>query len=575
MPTYSDVFSGRDRYTQRYVVTQGTQDVANNRTLVSWSVRIDETTENGSWTNATASWRAYLYNGNKGSGTFTYDFRNYDSLSLGSGSVWIPHAANGTRTVTVAAEVWGNTVIGNAYSNDSLGLTTIPRKSTPSWASGGTKYIGSTYSIHTNRASTGFLHTITYQFGSKSGTIGTNVGGVVSWAIPADLIEAIPDKVSGTARIYTDTFSGGTLVGSTAISVTLTAAASVVPDFTTITHTEATAGVAANVGAYVQGVSTLAMAITGASGIGGSTIESYKISVAGQAINSVSGTSTPINASGTVAITGTVTDSRGRSKSKTINVTFMAYEPPKIITASVQRSLAGGTPNEEGTYLRVNINASVQSLINGTQRNALRYKVSTRLKDDTLYTVKINTPLTAVVFNGYVNIGTYSITESYDVLIEVIDDFSTSVRLMVVPVAKIFMHWDGTDGVGIGKYREQGALDVQGDIYSSNDIYSSGDVFLGGSKALTEKDLLVQWGSAIVTGDGDPYNFVNVSFDEPYASPPNILTGAEMGGSVTNTVIMVTKVTNVTTTGFSLQLKGSVNFSSSYDIPWVAFGKQP
>ncbi|MFF1875531.1 hypothetical protein, partial [Kitasatospora herbaricolor] len=36
--------------------------------------------------------------------------------------------------------------------------------------------------------------------------------------------------------------------------------------------------------------------------------------------------------------------------------------------------------------------------------------------------------------------------------------------------AVIFMHWDGKDGIGVLKYREQGALDVNGDAYVSGKL---------------------------------------------------------------------------------------------------------
>lgn len=467
MPTYTDVFSDRTRYSLVLVVTQGTQDIANNRTLMSWSLRVDETTENGSWSYSAASWSAYV-NGGVGSGSFTYDFRSTNSVALGSGSVWVPHNADGTKSIWVEGNVPGGTVIGAAYVGATLAITTIPRASAVSWAvQTGTKYMGSTYTLNTNRASSSFTHTVTWTFGSKSGTVGTGIGASVDWLIPADLATEVPNATSGNGVLTTKTYSGATLIGTKTSGFAAAVPTSVVPSFTTITVSEATPGVAANVGAYVQGVSKLNLAITGAAGVDGSTITSYKIEVAGQTINAVSGTSLAINASGTVAVKGTITDSRGRTATKTVNITVLAYAPPTLNAVTVQRSLSGGTPNEEGTYLRVNINAAVQSLMNGTQRNALRYKVSTRLKGAATWTVKVDTTTTGITFNSYVNVGTYSITDSYDVLVEVIDDFATSAIIIQVPVAKIFMHWDASDGVGIGKYREQGALDVAGDIYST------------------------------------------------------------------------------------------------------------
>lgn len=470
MPTYNDVFSGRSQYTLRFIVTQGTQDVVNNRTLMSWSLTIVETSEWGSWSASAATWAANV-NGAVGSGSKTYDFRgSSDSLLLGSGSTWVTHTASGAKSISVSASVGGNTTIGNAaIGSTTLALTTIPRASVASWAvQGGLKYMGTPYVLNMNRASSGFTHDVTYKFGTKTGTIGTGIGASVSWTMPTDLMTEIPNALTGSGVITTKTYSGATLIGTTTSNFAATVPLDATPDFTTITHAEATPGLAALIGAYVQGVTTLSLAITGAVGISGSTITGYQIKVAGQTINAASGTSTPINMSGTIPIEATVTDSRGRTKTKSVNITLLAYSPPKFVTPpTVQRSLSGGTANEEGTYLRVNINGSVQSLINGTQKNALRYRVSTRIKGAPTFTVKVDTTTVGITFNSYVNVGTYSITDAYDVLVEVIDKFATSQFLITVPVAKIFMHWDENIGVGIGKYREQGALDVAGLIYQN------------------------------------------------------------------------------------------------------------
>lgn len=519
MPTYTQVFSARSRYSLVYVVTPGTQEIANNRTLVSWSLRVDETTENGSYAGGSYPWSASV-DGYVGSGSTGYDFRNYNSLALGSGAKWVGHNADGTKSIGVSASYGPASTIGSASVSGSFALATIPRASTSSWAVQETKYMGSTYQINTNRASTGFTHTLEYVFGTKSGVIATGVGDSVNWAIPVDLLTEIPNSANGTGIIKTTTYNGGTLIGTTNSNITLTAPLTAVPSFTTITHSEATAGVAAAVGAYVQSISKLNLAITGAAGYQGSTITGYKIEVGTQAINAVSGvTPNPISASGTVVVTGTVTDSRGRTATKTVNITVLAYAPPKFnSTPTVQRSASNGTPNEEGNYLRANINASVQSLlVGGVQKNKLTYKVSTKLKSSSGgLTLKVNTLAPGITFNSYANMGTYSITDAYDVFIEVVDLFTTSSILISIPVAKIFMHWDGSDGVGIGKYRENGALDVAGDIYQNGnkvldtlDIPTFQTMLLDGSYRGGEKAKVVATPGGSVAGEyqwASPYD---------------------------------------------------------------------
>lgn len=497
MPTYVGVFSDRGRYSLVLDVSQGTQEIGNNRTLVWWSLRIDETTENGSYDGNHLTWNVNI-GGQGASGSTPYNFNNYNSLLLGSGSFWITHNSDGTMSIYTGATAGGGTTIGSAGAGGTWSLTTIPRASTPTFSPSPVD-AGQAVDINMNRASSSFTHTVKYQLGSASGTIGTGIQGSTSWTPPLTLLNQMTNTDVGSVLITTDTYNGASLIGSRTTTMLLRAPTSVVPTFTTVTHAEATPGVAANIGGYVQGISTLALAITGAAGVYGSTISSYKITVAGQTINSSTGTTTPIGTSGaTVAIVGTVTDSRGRTASKTVNITVLAYSPPKFVTQpTVQRSLSNGTVNEEGTYLRENINASVSSLVVGSaQKNALGYKISTRVAGTTAWTLKTNTPTTGITFNSYVNVGTYSVTTAYDVLIEVYDDFSTSAIIIQVPVAKIFMHWDGSVGVGFGKYRENGTVDVMGDIYLREEaatgekgslfLPAGGNVFIAGTSIQRE-----------------------------------------------------------------------------------------
>jgi hypothetical protein len=293
--------------------------------------------------------------------------------------------------------------------------------------------------------------------------------------VPANLVEEITTSTQGNVTITTYTYSGATLIGTTSVNMLVSVPASIVPDFTTVTHSEATAGVAANVGAYVQNISTMALAITGAVGVSNSTITGYKIEVLNsvgtvlQTINASSGT-TPsvINASGTITLRGTVTDSRGRTKVKTVTTSALAWAPPTINTITVQRALNTGVANEEGTYLRVNINAFVQSLINTTERNALVYRVSSRLRGTTTWTVNGTTTPGGIVFNGYALFSGFPVTSAYDVLVEVLDDFATSAMQLTLATSSVFMHWGNAtagEGLGIGKFWQRGSVDIRGDLY--------------------------------------------------------------------------------------------------------------
>lgn len=460
-------FSGRPA-DMRLAVTEGTKDVANNRTLVYWSVYYGKTAESSAFNHEPANWQVNI-GGNPGNGNFTYDLRGMgvgtDRL-IHSGNLWINHATDGTASIYIGvAGQDPSGYLGEAFNSDTIALVPIARASVMTWAP--TVIVpGSATTIYTNRALAGFTHTITYEFGSETGTVATGVGASYVWTPPLSMLNAIPSLVSATGSFTITTYNGASLVGSTSRVFTLNAPASAVPSFSTVDNSEAVAGVAANIGAYVQGISKLNLAITGAAGYYGSTIASYKIEVGGQTINAASGvTPASISSSGTVPITATITDTRGRTATRTVNVTVLAYAPPAINEVTVTRALSSGVPNDDGTYLRVSIDASVQSLIVGTQRNEIKYRVYSRPRGGSSWTLKNSTSPGGIAFNGIRTVGTYGVEDSHDVLVEVLDDFATSAAQLTIATATIFQHWDGKLGVGIGKYRQNGMLDVAGEIY--------------------------------------------------------------------------------------------------------------
>ena len=479
--TYREGFGDLNGSGPFYVMlasADGTQEVVNNRTWFDWNIQV------GCWDNGwgtftgNAQYWSVNFGGNVYSGTWTLDFRPAGSSGrryvIGSGGTWIGHNSDGTRPgfPNYGSIDSDHSSVGDGTATTWMDAPTIPRASTVTWDVAGNVIPGVAKTLNTNRASTSFTHDITYTFGAASGTIGTGVGASVSVNLPLSLLNEMTTSATKVGTFTTKTYSGGTLIGTTTSSFILEAPASVAPNFTTITASEGTAGVAANVGAFVEDISKLTLAITGAVAGGyGATIKSYKIMVDGQTINAVSGTTPlPIASSGTVVVTGTVTDSRDRTVTKTINTTFLPYAPPSLIAVSIDRSTSGGVLQEDGTYFKVSINAAVQSLINSTQRNALGYRISTRLRGTTSWTLKSNITTAGITFNSNVVIGTYLASSAYDVLVEVFDDFSTSAVIIVVPVSTVFMHWDGNEGLGVGKYRERGRMDVNGDIWMQRGV---------------------------------------------------------------------------------------------------------
>ncbi len=395
------------------------------------------------------------------------------------------HNADGTKSFALTASIDLKLTLSGTYygtvtvPTQTYTLDTIPRASQPS-LSASTTTMGNAVTIYTNRASSSFTHTLRYAFGSASGTIATGVGTSRAWTIPLSLANQLPNSTSGSGYIYCDTYSGSTKIGTKSVKFTATVPSSVKPTFTTVTHSEYVSNVNTVVGKYVQGLSRLSLAITGAAGVYGSTIKSYQITFEGTNYNSQSATSAVIKGSGDLTITGKVTDSRGRSASKSVTVNVLPYAAPKITTFGLQRCNEDGSDNALGEYVKVTRTGSVSSLVNVTERNTLTYRIKTKARDSSTWTTKKEQTITGISLTGSDIIGGYLAASSYDFRLEIVDKFKTSIALNVLPSAKVPMSWS-KEGIGVGKIWEQGALDVGGDVYINNAL--AGYVVESGSNA--------------------------------------------------------------------------------------------
>lgn len=381
-----------------------------------------------------------------------YTIGKNTSITLASGTTTIVHNSDGKKTISFKASF--DVVSKASYTpasilsvSNTLVLPTIPRAS--SFSLGGSTQTGSEVTVSITRASSSFTHTVRYRVGTGAWvTVGTGIATSTSFTVPHT---SIPNATSAVIEVSVQTFSGSTKIGGEVKNKrTLTVPASIVPKFTTVTVSENVSEVATKVGAYVQGKSRLNLEITGADGSNGSTIKSYSITLPGTTINAVSGVSNVVNTSGSVVIEGTVTDSRGRSATKEITITVLAYSPPKITNVSVVRSLSNGTQSPTGEYSSVKFTGSVSSLkVETTEKNIYKGVVKSKRRQDSTYTQKVNETYTGISgAKTYTHTG-YSIDFGYDFIIEVHDIFGYVSSVAIIPVGLVTMQW-GADFVSIG-----------------------------------------------------------------------------------------------------------------------------
>ena len=315
----------------------GSQDIANNRTTIAWScglhpeeqyytnaVRMDAVTINGT----------EVYSG----GTYS-DITDYKDRTFDSGTLTIPHNSDGSKSFTISAVsgwIYSN---GNYYgASKSFTLPTIPRASSVSCS---TANIGSNATITINRASTSFTHTLTYSFGSLSGTIATKTSSTnISWTLPTTFYGQIPNSKSGTGTITCQTYNGSTLIGSKSTSFTATVNESASKPTLSPTVSDSNTTTTALTGdssKFIKYYSNASVA-TRAKARNSATLKSYKITCGSKSLTTTSGT---INAVESGSFTFSATDSRGYTTTQTINKTLIEY-------VKLTCSMEAGAPTTAG-----------------------------------------------------------------------------------------------------------------------------------------------------------------------------------------------------------------------------------
>lgn len=439
-------------------------------------------TNSGYTTSGTGSWNLTI-DGTVFSVTEHVSLTYNSNTLIISGSKRVYHNADGSKSISISAT---GGISGTSYTSTNCSgtanLDTIPRASTPTLGTNPVT-MGNSVTITTNRASTSFTHTIKYTFGNSSGTLATGITDSYTWKTSISLASEIPSATSGIGSIICETYSGGTLVGTKSISITLLVPASVVPTIGSFSVYESNQKVANNVEGFVQNQSIPAYTVGGAAGAYGSTISSYHVtSYDGKVYNYSVYSLGTVTSKGTLTITAYVIDSRGRqSATSTVTITVLQYNPPVIGNFSVVRCDSGGNPNELGTYVKVVRTGTVSSLKPVTaEDNYIRAIVQYRDRavggEYTIAnacTVTKTSTLTAVTSTPIILSG-FPITSAYDFQFLLTDVFNTTISTTQVPTGIVVMSW-GKTGVGIGKVWTQGALDVGGDAYVSGNVYMNGN----------------------------------------------------------------------------------------------------
>ena len=302
---------------------------------------------------------------------------NFPPYAGSLGTMSITHNANGVATATV--RFLGTVVPLNATSyrkgidtgNQTITITENAASSIASASSSVTTQ--GSYSLTMSRKNTSNYHIATFKYNNQttlytSGRFDTSL----SLSVPRSWFADYPSAASLPVTVSVQTYnSGGTAVGAALThSLTVAADADMKPVVSAgwaalaVCNTGAVSGMSGYVKGYSRAQAAFDLTKIDMSGAVGASVASCSVSCQGETVSSAPYL-TPVLASEAVAVTCTVTDSRGRTASETFSLAVMDYAAPSMTGQAVFRCDASGAADEDGTCLSVRATA-VYSSLNGS-----------------------------------------------------------------------------------------------------------------------------------------------------------------------------------------------------------------
>ncbi|WP_347943440.1 DUF859 family phage minor structural protein [Enterococcus cecorum] len=421
-----------------------------------------------------------VINGNRKNGTARIDINGTEKRLLLSHTVNVPHNADGSKSFRIEGMwkpqiTWSGTYYGSEeWTRQDWSLNAIPRASTFN-QSATTFNMDGEGTIYINPASSSFTHKLYMHFGNRRVLLKDNPPTRQNFTVrfsASDFASQIPNATSGVGTLTLETYNGGSLVGSSSRQTYLNLPSNYIPSQPSVTVSDessvpAKLGVSKTAGIYVKGMSLLRFSCS-SNGTVGSSISNYKVQIGNQSFG-FSGGTIDIDLSkfdvgiGSLNAVITVTDSRGRTNSRTVGIKIQNYTPPKINNFSVVRQ------NNSANVI-ITKPVSVSSILNGsTNINSYTVKTEYKLSSATSWTNWRNETNTSAVINS----GGWDVTKSYDIRVTLADKLNQMVVTASISTAKTLISYHKDVGVGIGKMHERGALDVGGDMYVSGTLDST------------------------------------------------------------------------------------------------------
>ena len=527
------VNNSNNRFTLKLTLTEGTPDVNNNSTPITYKLQL---VANTSYNFSTYAIGSSIYLDGKQvhyqarTTEKQYSIADYGTLDLASGTTNITHNPDGSKSMSLSFSIDMKAVEytpGPLSYSGTMALTTIAR-ATPPVLSSPSPTMCSNLTITLPRASASFTHTLRCIFGNSNILIGEGIATSAVWFIPINLAEEIPNAPSGIGVIECETFNNGTSLGKkqAALSIAVPDDYNAKPTLTmALTPVDNPSWVTS--GTYVQSKSKVKAVITG-TGKHKANIKSYGVTLEGKSQTGDTNTFTTdvITKSGTVPVIGTVKDTRElTSVPLSKDITVYPYGLPTIVSHTqyadivVARCNSSGTLADDGTYLKIRLRKKWYSLSAGENTATLTCLVEGEDYSSGTITLSASTEATGGgSANNYVswyNVDkvvsgvTLDKAKAYTITITVTDRYGTSsVPLVVkIPTSSVEFHLrKNGKGAAFGEYAEtENVLSVASSwkLKARGNAEVDGTLTVGGTasvNAITSKGATVN-GNSSVTGN--------------------------------------------------------------------------
>lgn len=381
------------------------QSVANNNTTINW--RIIAEGGNSSWyrsnpTGVYINGNCVYYNGTR--------VQQYKG-TIASGSYTIGHNSEGNASFSASVSSAIYSASTNCNGSGSWSLPQIARASQPScitWPNTTENIgdIGSTITIHMNRHSDKFTHTVRYSFYDLNGTIATNVASNCTWTIPESFYSKIPNANSSWGTIYADTYNGSTKIGTKSVKFTCNVA-NANPTINKIDYYDSnqkTSDITEDNQIIIRNNSNLEFKLTNLIALKYATLSKVEVLLNGITKSAtLSGSSVPsqiinfgiVNSSSNLTASISVIDSRGNKTSYSKDITIVDWvQPSAIITCQRENNFYSTT--------HLTVDGSISSI---NDKNVIKiqyqYKKTTDTNYSTLNTIQDNTQTSFEIGNNF------------------------------------------------------------------------------------------------------------------------------------------------------------------------------